>query len=138
MNVSKEIIIDLLPLYFDGEASKESQELVEIYFDENPEFAKDMTKMYKKMKTNSEKDLSQIMPIELNHDDELTLLSKTKKLNNLRTTLLFIGLFTLRTPLLILTFADFPMSKSLAFLFAIVTILSWVGYFKIRNRMKVK
>ena len=38
MNVTQEVIRDLLPIYFSGEASKETRALVEEYFRENPDF----------------------------------------------------------------------------------------------------
>ena len=138
MNVSKEIILDLLPLYFDGEASEETQALVEKYFDENPGYAKDMKGLYEKMKNTNEKEISQSMPIELNKEDELNILTKTKKLNNFKTTLLFLGVFSLVIPMLILTFSESSMNRSLTFIITIVSLLSWSGYFMIRNRLKVK
>lgn len=39
MNIDKDIIIDLLPLYFSQEASAATRTLVESYFAEHPEFA---------------------------------------------------------------------------------------------------
>jgi hypothetical protein len=38
MNVTREVVKDLLPLYFSGEASEDTRRLVEEYFRENPEF----------------------------------------------------------------------------------------------------
>jgi hypothetical protein len=38
MNVTRDVITDLLPVYFSGEASEETKQLVEIYFRENPDF----------------------------------------------------------------------------------------------------
>jgi len=40
MKVEREVIIDLLPAYFSGEASAATRALVEDYFREHPEFAK--------------------------------------------------------------------------------------------------
>lgn len=40
MTLDREIIIDLLPAYFSGEASAATRELVENYFQHNPEFEK--------------------------------------------------------------------------------------------------
>lgn len=41
MNIAKEVIIDLLPAYFSGEASVPTRTLVEDYFRENPEFERE-------------------------------------------------------------------------------------------------
>jgi hypothetical protein len=38
MNVTREVVTDLLPIYFSGEASKDTKALVEDYFHENPDF----------------------------------------------------------------------------------------------------
>jgi hypothetical protein len=38
MNVTRGIVTDLLPAYFSGEASEDTQRLVEDYFRENPDF----------------------------------------------------------------------------------------------------
>lgn len=38
MNVSRDVMIDLLPVYFSGEASEDTKQLLEGYFRENPEF----------------------------------------------------------------------------------------------------
>jgi len=38
MNVTAEVVTDLLPIYFSGDASKDTKALVEDYFRENPDF----------------------------------------------------------------------------------------------------
>jgi hypothetical protein len=38
MNVTRDVMTDLLPVYFSGEASEDTKQLVEIYFLENPDF----------------------------------------------------------------------------------------------------
>ena len=38
MNITREVITDLLPVYFSGEASEDTKRLMEDYFRENPEF----------------------------------------------------------------------------------------------------
>ena len=40
MKLEREVIIDLLPAYFSGEASAATRALVEDYFRENPDFEK--------------------------------------------------------------------------------------------------
>ena len=39
MNVTREVITDLLPLYFSGEASADTRALVDEFFRQDPEFA---------------------------------------------------------------------------------------------------
>ena len=38
MNITQEVVTDLLPIYFSGEASRDTKSLVEDYFRDNPEF----------------------------------------------------------------------------------------------------
>lgn len=38
MNVTQDLVADLLPVYFSGEASTDTKKLVEDYFQENPDF----------------------------------------------------------------------------------------------------
>jgi hypothetical protein len=38
MNLTREVMTDLLPVYFSGEASEDTKQLVEDYFRENPDF----------------------------------------------------------------------------------------------------
>ena len=38
MNITQEVVTDLLPVYFSGEASSDTKSLVEEYFRENPDF----------------------------------------------------------------------------------------------------
>lgn len=38
MNVTRDVVTDLLPLYFSGEASEDTRRLVEDFFRENPDF----------------------------------------------------------------------------------------------------
>ena len=38
MNITQEVVTDLLPVYFSGEASRDTKSLVEEYFRENPDF----------------------------------------------------------------------------------------------------
>jgi hypothetical protein len=38
MNITREVVTDLLPIYFSGEASSDTKLLVEEYFHENPDF----------------------------------------------------------------------------------------------------
>lgn len=38
MNITREVVTDLLPIYFSGEASSDTKSLVEEYFHDNPDF----------------------------------------------------------------------------------------------------
>ena len=38
MNITREVVADLLPIYFSGEASSDTKSLIEEYFHKNPDF----------------------------------------------------------------------------------------------------
>ena len=38
MNITREVVTDLLPIYFSGDASRDTKSLVEEYFRDNPDF----------------------------------------------------------------------------------------------------
>jgi hypothetical protein len=42
MNVSRDVVVDLLPLYLAGEASAGTRDLIETYMKEHPDFAAEM------------------------------------------------------------------------------------------------
>ena len=71
MNVTHDVIIDLLPLYFSGEASEDSKTLVNTCFEQNPEFAE-------QSKTFSEQIITNDIPIILTKENEMKTLNRTK------------------------------------------------------------
>lgn len=68
--VSREVIIDLLPAYFSGEASEETRRLVEGYFESDPEFARLARRMNDK--------LLQAMPVHLPENHEMKALRRVR------------------------------------------------------------
>jgi hypothetical protein len=54
--ISREVIIDLLPAYFSGEASEHTRKLVEDYFASNPDFESMSRKMSDKTGETSSAD----------------------------------------------------------------------------------
>lgn len=68
--MTREIIIDLLPTYFAGEASEQTRRLVEEYFERDPEFAR----MARRMNDR----LLQEMPVQLSENHQMRTLRRTK------------------------------------------------------------
>jgi hypothetical protein len=68
--ITREIILDLLPVYFSGEASEETQRLVEEYFEGDPEFAQLARRMNEK--------LLQAVPIHLPENHQMATLRRTQ------------------------------------------------------------
>jgi len=137
MKITEEVILDLLVLYFDGEASDDTQALVVSYFEEHPDFAKNMKKMYHTMKKSSEKGMFANIPVEYKPDEEMRILKRTQRLLRLRTNLLIIGIVGIIFPFILFTFFDIPHLNSLGALFLLAGIVSWVGYFIIRYRLRI-
>ena len=73
MNVSRDVIIDLLPLYLAGEASEDTRQLVEQFLAEDPALAK-LVEQTKIDKWNGE------IPVPLQKEDEMKSFEKTKSL----------------------------------------------------------
>ena len=77
MNVSRDVILDLLPLYLAGEASTATRELVETHLKEDPELAQ-------KLRLRWAENFRQIAPSTLSPDLELKSLRRTRGLLGLR------------------------------------------------------
>jgi anti-sigma factor RsiW len=77
MEITRNIIQDLLPLYLAGEASTDSLTLVETYLETDPELAKIAADM-------SQTDLSEI-PVPLSKEAEMEAYKKANQLMVLRT-----------------------------------------------------
>jgi hypothetical protein len=73
MNVTREVINDLWPVYAAGEASPDTRALVEAFFQEDPEFARELQEQ------PSERLLQQPIP-RLPPDQEARALRRTKRL----------------------------------------------------------
>ena len=138
MKVTDKVIMDLLPLYFADEASEDTRNLVESYFDKNPEFASEMQRQ-------STKELPEDIPIILKPEDELIVLNKTKRLLRFRTIFLVIAIFCTALPF---SFGDISSSDiegvhwlwskhpEVTAIAVIIGLICWICYFMIRNRLR--
>lgn len=86
MKITRDVITDLLPVYFSGEASADTRVLVEEFFKQDPEFAR-----------LAQDERSQTMlkpiPVRLPPEHEKTTMARTKTLLWLRTLLLAFAIF---------------------------------------------
>jgi hypothetical protein len=89
MKITKDIITDLLPVYFSGEASADTKKLLEDYLKENPEFATLIAEQ------NTFLPESQIY---LTEENEMKTLNETKKLLQKRANYLGLTIFFLLLP----------------------------------------
>jgi predicted anti-sigma-YlaC factor YlaD len=85
MNVTREVILDLLPVYLAGEASPATRALVEEYLKQDPELAQ-------RVRDQSSKEFAKAAPLALPPDLELRSLGRTRKLLGLQRFLFGFGI----------------------------------------------
>jgi len=81
MEITRNVILDLLPLYLADEASADTRALVEKYLETDPELAK-------AAKQSAAMELPGDIPIPLTKEDEMEAYRKTKRLMFLGTVIL--------------------------------------------------
>jgi hypothetical protein len=86
MNVSREVILDLLPVYLAGEASPATRALVEEYMKQDPELAQ-------RMRLQWAENFAKVAPSALPPDLELRSLSRTRSLLGWQRWLFGFGIF---------------------------------------------
>lgn len=134
MKVTRDVVTDLLPLYYSGDASDDTRRLVDDFMRTDPEFtriANGMSDAYLK-----HDELPPIRP-----DLELTTIMKTKKLVWLRDALLWISAFVTMTPFSVWSTSwgsgflirDFPL---LAMGLGLLAVISWCSYFALQRRLR--
>ena len=134
MRVTSEVIRDILPLYYNAECSKETKELVEEFFESNPEFARSASREHPH--------LPKIEADSLTPTDEMKTLLRTKQHLRMRSTMLGIAIFFSLAPFSFLyidgtfhwLFSESPRS---ALVYAVIGIACWVYYFLLRRKTKV-
>jgi anti-sigma factor RsiW len=88
MNVTREIILDLLPVYLSGEASPATRSLVEEYMKQDPELAQ-------RIRLQWTENIAEVAPSALPPDLELRSLSRTRRLLGLQRWLFGFGFIAL-------------------------------------------
>lgn len=139
MNVTREVILDLLPVYLSGESSPATRALVE-------EYLKEDTELGQRIRLQWAENLARAVPSTLPPELELRALRRTRKLLALQRWLFGFGIFfsavslslelsiddghlkTLR-PLMF----DYPAELGLCLA---VGFLCWIIYFSIRRHLR--
>ena len=134
MKVTHDVIIDLLPLYFSGEASEDTKVLIDTYFEQNSEFAE-------KAKATSKQNITNEIPITLTKEDEMDTFNKTKKFIKLRSWLLGFAIFFTLAPASVAHIDGktywFATEASLtALAYGLVGVTFWVSYFITRHKIR--
>jgi predicted anti-sigma-YlaC factor YlaD len=139
MNVTREVILDLLPVYLAGEASPATRALVEEYMEQDKELAQ-------RIRVQWADNLAKITPAALPPDLELRSLRRTRALLGWQRWLLALSItFTAIALTSQISFQegrikefhflmrDFPVQFGL---FALLAIACWIGYYSIRRRLR--
>ncbi len=133
MNVTRSVIVDLLPLYAAGEASPDSRALVENFLAKDEE----LQQLVKKL---SNLPLPATSGNEPMPNLEAKSMQRTRQMLHLRTVflamaILFTGLtflFGYTDGRFFLTLRDFPEAVAI---FSGLAAIGWIGYFDLRRRL---
>src|SRR2546423_12424401 len=138
MNVTREVILDLLPVYLSGDASPDTRALVEEYFKQDEEFAR-------RVRLQCAENFAAALPSTL-PDLELRVLHRTRTLLGLQRWLFgFAIAFTALAFSIEFTFGggrlkefhflltDYPAQLGTCFVLGLVC---WIAYFLIRRRLR--
>jgi hypothetical protein len=139
MNVTREVILDLLPVYLAGEASPATRALVEEYMEQDKELAQ-------RIRVQWADSLTKITPPTLPPDLELRSLHRTRALLGWQKWLFGLGIaFTALSLTSEISFQgghvrefhflmrDFPAQFGS---FAVLGIVCWIGYYSIRRHLR--
>ena len=133
MNITKEVILDLLPLYYSDECSKDTKLLVEEFFKTNPEFERQAKRM--------QNPFPGPIPQSLKKEDELRALSRTRSWLRWRSYVMAAAIFCSLVPFSFLythgriywLFAEAPGSATI---YGILGILFWGVYVIMKLKSK--
>jgi len=145
MNVSQDVINDLLALYFSGEGSPDTRSLIEQYFQENPAFAQEARRAAEALLTIG-------MTEELPPDTQLErkALKRAKKLLRVQSILLAIACtFTLNALSLGFSFEigtghmrahwlAIPGQREVVLVLMLLATATWFSYAFVRRRVKTR
>lgn len=133
--MTRDVMTDLLPLYFAGEASEDTRTLVEQFFKDDPEFAR-------LARTNPDHLLPLDPPIALNKDHEMRTLERTRRVVRWHGALLGLSAFLLFLPLgfeadsstgFHWMWARFPAGAIIPFALGATGLIGW---FTLRRRLR--
>jgi len=139
MKVTREVILDLLPVYLAGEASPATRALVEEYMEQDKELAQ-------RIRVQWVDNLAKITPAALPPDLELRSLSRTRALLGWQKWLFALGITF--TALSLTSHISFQEGRITEFhflmrdypaqfgAFAMLAIACWIGYYSIRRHLR--
>ena len=126
MNITDNVINDLLPLYFSDECSQDTKKLVNEFLKANPAFAE-------KAKQYSRNPLPATIPQRLTREDEMETLARTQRLSKRRTWLMGLAIFVTLAPFSFLHtdgkfFTLIGQSPMSAALYGVMAVVFWTAF----------
>ena len=134
MDVTRNVIADLLPLYVAGEASADTRALVERFYEENPELARQMSA--------SEASTPRFdTTFDIAQEAEMRTIHRTRTLVKRRSMLLAFGILFTLLPLSVSFDTNgvrwmWRGAPAVAVIMGAVGLLSWAGYFTLKHRLR--
>ncbi len=133
MKISRDVVTDLLPAYFSGEASADTRALVEDFLKQQPEFAR---------RVQEDWTAAQVAPVTLTPNAEMAALSRTKRLLRWRSLVLGFAMFFTGVPLAFKLghngaqwlWSDFPQGAVVSGLLAAAF---WVAFTMMSHRLRI-
>jgi hypothetical protein len=134
MKVTRDVILDLLPLYLANEGSEDTRALVKTFLEQDAELAQRVNEKPNELPFAK-------TPVPLTKEHEMQTLEQTKILLRLRSIRLGVAIFFSFAPLTGFSVAgqswsmlrDFPAG---AFACAIVAVVTWIDYFALRRKLR--
>ena len=140
MNVTREVIVDLLPVYFSGEASPATRSLVEEYMKRDPELSQ-------RVRIQWAESFAKLAPSAPPPELELRSLRRARRLLHLQKWLLGLGIGFIACSLSFgvsyedgrfrgghFLLVDHPLSYGICMALGLAC---WIGHFMIRRRLSV-
>ena len=144
MNITRNVVADLLPAYFSGEASEDTQSIVEEFFEQHPEFEREARRSAEGL--DQIREIGSAIPADARL--EQTALKRAKRLLRIQTILLALAsTFTLNAISLGFSFEitdghihphwlTLPGQSTVVIALAVVAAILWAIYFRIRRRIR--
>ncbi|HSP16850.1 MAG TPA: hypothetical protein VLV78_19040 [Thermoanaerobaculia bacterium] len=145
MNITRNVVTDLLPAYFSGEASEDTRSIVEEYFEQHPEFEREARRSAEGLDQ-----IRQIGSIPIDARLEQTALKRAKRLLRVQTILLALAsTFSLNVISLGFSFQitnghihphwlTLPGQSQVVGAIAVLAVILWALYFRIRRRIRTR
>jgi len=135
MEITRAVVLDLLPLYAAGECSTDTKALIEEYLQSHPEMRPEFNQY-------GQDPLRPAVPAPMTKDDELRSLARTRRLLRLRSTVMAFAIFFSAAPFSFsyvdgrfwMLLRDAPGSAAV---YGTIGIISWVVYFIVRRNAKI-